>query len=81
MNSNVVHEELRPADRLRWLRALAGVAQYQLARDSAVGRTRLSLAENGHVRLRPDEQRAVETALLRAIERRAAEYRAALAGN
>jgi transcriptional regulator with XRE-family HTH domain len=80
MNSNVVQEGLGSGDRLRWLRALAGVRQYQLAQDCGVGRTRLSLAENGYVRLRPDEQEAVESALLRVIERRVADCRALLSG-
>ncbi len=59
--------------RFRELRKVSGITQYELARIGPVGRTRLSLAENGHIRLTPKEERAVENALLRVIERRAAQ--------
>lgn len=61
----------------RW-RAMADLSQFDLARRCGIERTRLSLAENGHVELRPEEKAAVERALLRAIEQRASELQAAL---
>lgn len=57
---------------LRKLRKMSGITQYALARRCGVGRTRLSLAENGHVRLAPNEYAVVLRVLLRAVRQRAA---------
>jgi transcriptional regulator with XRE-family HTH domain len=57
-------------NRIRQLREMAGMSQCRLARLCGVDRTRLSLAENGHVDLRPDEYEAVEGSLLAAIRER-----------
>lgn len=59
---------------IRKLRKLSGVTQYELARLSGVERTRLSLAENGHVRLDASEYDSVRRALVTAIERRMAQF-------
>jgi transcriptional regulator with XRE-family HTH domain len=58
---------------IRKLRKLSGVTQYELARLSGIERTRLSLAENGHVRLDASENDSVRRALITAIERRMAQ--------
>ena len=55
---------------IKQLRNLAGLTQYELARLSGVERTRLSLAENGHIRLEPSEYERVKKALIGAIRRR-----------
>ncbi len=59
---------------LRKLRKLSGVTQYQLARLSGVERTRLSLAENGHIRLGISEYSAIRTALLSAFRRKVTQF-------
>ncbi len=45
------------------LRKRSGISQFSCAKSSGVSRVRLSLAENGHVTLKPEE----ETAVIRAI--------------
>jgi transcriptional regulator with XRE-family HTH domain len=57
--------------RIRELREMSGISQFGLARLCGVGRTRLSLAENGHVQLRPEECVAIETAMAAVIRQRA----------
>lgn len=59
---------------IRKLRKLSGMTQYALARLSGVERTRLSLAENGHIRLDTSEYNAVRRALLSAIEQRMTQF-------
>lgn len=51
-------------------RKTLGVSQYQLANQSGVGRTRLSLFENAHISLRKAEIEALEMALRVALEQR-----------
>lgn len=40
---------------LRQMRIAAGKSQFQISRETGIERTRLSLAENGHVELRAEE--------------------------
>jgi transcriptional regulator with XRE-family HTH domain len=40
---------------LKRMRIEAGKSQFAISKLTGIDRTRLSLAENGHVRLRPDE--------------------------
>lgn len=47
------------------------LSQIELAQLSGVSRFRISLAENGHVKLREDEWRAIELALVGVVGRRA----------
>jgi len=65
---------------LRELRAMAGFTQFDVARRSGVDRSKLSLAENGHVDLRPEEIVAIRKVLLERIESRAAELKGVLSG-
>jgi transcriptional regulator with XRE-family HTH domain len=60
------------------LRTMAGLTQFDLAKGSGVGRTRLSLAECGHIELRPNEYEAIEHALICAVQRRIAEFQKAI---
>jgi transcriptional regulator with XRE-family HTH domain len=59
---------------LRKLRKLSGVTQYQLARLSGVERTRLSLAENGHIQLGTSEYKAIHAAILSAFKRKITQF-------
>ena len=61
----------------RW-RELAGWTQIHLAKKSDVDRTRLSMAECGHVTLTVQEQEIIRRILLRAIEDRQTKLRAVL---
>lgn len=63
---------------LREMRAMSGLSQPELSRRSGVGRTRLSLAENGHVRLAADEIEAVDAVLRASIQSRAQAFIEAL---
>jgi transcriptional regulator with XRE-family HTH domain len=72
MHSIVVHDNLQ-AERLRVLREAAGLSQFAVADRSGICRTRLSLVENGHTRLRGDEFERVEAVLADAVRGRAAE--------
>ena len=65
---------------LRELRRMAYLTQFQLAQRCGVSRMRLSLAECGHLQLRPDEDRALRNVLLRVIESRAAQLKGVLSG-
>ena len=56
--------------RIQELRIIAHLTQFQLAKRCGVGRTRLSLAECGHVELRREEYEALERALIGAIRHR-----------
>lgn len=48
---------------LRDRRRLADLNQFQMARLTGISRTRLSLAENGEIRLRPEELEKIEQVL------------------
>lgn len=60
---------------LRSLREKAGLTQFVVARKSGVPRMRLSLAESGQLRLRPEEDAAIRKAIREGIERQAAQLR------
>ena len=62
------------------LRELADWSQYKLSSKTGIDRTRLSFIENGHVIPSPEEQARIEKVLLTEIARRAAEFRAVVAG-
>jgi len=66
---------------LRTLRQMSGMSQFELARRSGVDRSKLSLVENGHVELRPEEANVVRKVLLERIESRAAQFKSALSGS
>ncbi len=53
----------------RKVRRLAGCTQFQLANRTGISRVRLSLAETGQLRLRPEEKRALLDVLLREVTR------------
>jgi len=67
--------------RLRELRLIAGATQFDVERLSRVSRTRVSLAECGHVQLSKSEYCAVEGALFDMIEERASQLASALKEN
>ena len=56
-------------------RRLADLNQFQLARLTGVPRTRLSLAENGDISLRPEEISRIEEVLRQNLATRAQEIR------
>ena len=58
---------------LRRARVAADVTQFELAKKAGVERTRISLAENGHIELRPEEYRALMRALVGTIRCRVSE--------
>jgi transcriptional regulator with XRE-family HTH domain len=51
------------------VRRLAGCTQIRLANQAKISRVRLSLAETGQLRLRPEEKRALLDVLLREVTR------------
>ena len=63
---------------VRGLRALAGLTQIQAAKRSGIERSRLSLAECGHIGLSREELDAMLRVLRSEIHKRAKEYKAAL---
>ena len=68
------------AQRIRELRNMAGLTQFEVAKQSRLGRTRLSLAECGHVELRPKELQDLERTLLGAIRSRMSHFQGLLSG-
>jgi transcriptional regulator with XRE-family HTH domain len=62
----------------RELRIAAGVSQGALSKESVVNRQRLSYAECGYLNLTEEENRAVQDALRRIVERRMAKFRGVL---
>lgn len=56
---------------LKALREALGLTQFEAARRARLDRTRLSLAENGHVQLTIRELEALRSALTRAAKKRA----------
>jgi transcriptional regulator with XRE-family HTH domain len=63
---------------LKRLRELAGWTQIHLAKKSGMDRTRLSMAECGHVVLTAQERENIRRVLLREIEHRDMKLRAVL---
>jgi transcriptional regulator with XRE-family HTH domain len=64
-------------DRIMHLRQLVGWTQFDLAKNSGVGRTRVSLYECGHVDLRQAEVAAIALSLERAAAALVSEIRSA----
>lgn len=58
---------------IRTTRLLVGITQFELAKRSGVERTRISLAENGHIELRKTELSALLRALISVTRGRASE--------
>jgi transcriptional regulator with XRE-family HTH domain len=65
---------------LRRARVAADVTQFELAKKSGIERTRISLAENGHIELRPEEYRALMRVLVEVIRFRVSELQGVLSG-
>ena len=63
---------------LKELRIVSGLTQCDLAKECGIDRPRLSLAENGYSKLRPEEEATVRNALLRHIEAKAAQFKSVL---
>jgi transcriptional regulator with XRE-family HTH domain len=61
---------------LRRLRLLAGQSQFELARESGMDRTRISLVENDHVQLSREESKRMVRAVLDAMRRKMVEVEA-----
>jgi DNA-binding XRE family transcriptional regulator len=59
---------------------MADITQFQLAKVSGVERTRISLAENGHVTLRTEEYVALNGALLDVLRSRVSDFQGLLLG-
>jgi transcriptional regulator with XRE-family HTH domain len=68
--------------RLRFcrLREFAGLTQHEVAKLSKLERSRLSLFENGRVSLTPQEEKALERTLMRAVAARIAKLQRVLSG-
>ncbi len=64
--------------KLKELRRMADLTQFELAQQCGVSRMRLSLAECGQLQLNPDEGCAVRKVLLGVIESRAAQIKRVL---
>jgi len=62
--------------KIKDLRGMADLTQFELAQRCGVSRMRLSLAECGQLKLHPEEVSAVRKILLEAIEGRAAQLKA-----
>jgi len=56
---------------LKTLRVASGLSQFALANRAGVNRVRISLAENGHVKLNDKEQSAIRRVLMEAIQKHA----------
>ena len=63
---------------IRELRLLLGWTQFDLSRATDIDRSKLSLAENGHVALRADELQLIEEAVRLGAEKRSAQLEALL---
>jgi transcriptional regulator with XRE-family HTH domain len=63
---------------IRELPKLLGWTQFDLSRATDLDRSKLSLAENGHVTLRRDELRLIEEAVRLGTEQRSAQLKALL---
>jgi transcriptional regulator with XRE-family HTH domain len=63
---------------IRKWRELLGWTQLDLSKATDLDRSRLSLAENGHVMLRPDELRLINEAVRLGTEQRFAQLEALL---
>lgn len=70
---------MSPSD-VQNMRKLARLNQYELARESGIERARLSLFENGHVKLSAVQLAAIERVLRKTLKQHADELRQFLAG-
>jgi transcriptional regulator with XRE-family HTH domain len=64
---------------LKALRKASGLRQWEAANRAGLDRTRLSLAENGHVKLSDDEERRLRRVFVKAIQKRAQHLEGVLA--
>jgi len=64
---------------LKALRKASGLRQCEAANRAGLDRTRLSLAENGHVKLSDHEERCLRRVLVEAIQKRAQHLEGVLA--
>ncbi|PYX72554.1 MAG: hypothetical protein DMG72_14625 [Acidobacteria bacterium] len=60
--------------RVQRVRRVTGSSQYRVAKKAGMGRTRLSLFENGPIDLRPEELEALQRALRDTVGRRISEF-------
>lgn len=60
-------------DDLKTARQIADITQFRIARLTGISRTRLSLAENGDVQLKPEELALIQEVLRRHLAVRARE--------
>jgi len=65
--------------KLRKRRMVAGLTQCKLAKSARVERSRLSMYENGHLKISAQECAALRRALSCALQRRALEFQEELA--
>lgn len=65
---------------LRELRRASGLTQLELATRAGIDRTKISLAENGYMRLCSRDETVVQRALVQAIQERAALLQGVLSG-
>jgi transcriptional regulator with XRE-family HTH domain len=66
-------------EELKSLREASGLSQFATANRAGLDRTRLSLAENGHVKLSQKEDGAIRRVLVSAIQKRARQLKGVLA--
>ena len=59
---------------IRDLRKQADLTQYELSRLAGIDRTRVCLAESGHVQLRAEEITAIQHAVVSELQRKATEF-------
>jgi transcriptional regulator with XRE-family HTH domain len=60
-------------------RQLAGLSQFKLSKSTGIERSRISLAECGHITLEPDEFARVRSALIQAMVARTEQVRESVA--
>jgi transcriptional regulator with XRE-family HTH domain len=70
----------KPTKELQKLREMAGLGQFEVAREVGLDRSRLSLIENGHVEATPDELVAVMK-VIRAAHRKLVQEFERIAGS
>lgn len=56
---------------IREMREMVGLKQIELAKRSGIDRSRLSIAENGHIQLREEELSAIQRVITSAAQQRA----------
>jgi transcriptional regulator with XRE-family HTH domain len=73
-------QQCQPSHYIRRVRLLLGWTQYDLSKATGIDRSKLSLAENGHLELCPAETHLVALSLTTAIEERCREFMSMLRG-